>query len=297
MKAERAVSDCSSSRRDPVHMPEMDSLKIRDEDADKKIAARLAKLAPKLPAKLNDAQEAEIAALVKKGPSHVSRCNREQVTFADLQRLNPRQWANDEIMNYYGTMIQDAADARVALAAEGKLPKDEALSLHYFSTFFFAKLEKPGYEKAKLARWTKKIDIFKKDLVLIPINQGNAHWTSAVINFKHKRIEAYDSMGEGSARSIFEQLKGYLQSESMDKKKVPFDFTGWEMYTDYKVSPCSEVTTCALKITDRLFELFLHSVDDASTIERVRLRHLQLSSARVGLERPGVRQLGVRTRE
>lgn len=60
-------------------------------------------------------------------------------------------------MNFYGTMIQDASDARVALAAEGKLDKDDALSLHYFSTFFFAKLENPGYEKAKLSRWTKKV--------------------------------------------------------------------------------------------------------------------------------------------
>jgi len=30
-------------------------------------------------------------------------------------------------------------------------------------------------------------------------------------------------------------LKGYLHSESMDKKKVPFDFTDWEFYTDSRV--------------------------------------------------------------
>lgn len=39
-----------------------------------------------------------------------------------------------------------------------------------------------------------QIDIFSKDIILIPINHGNAHWTAAAINFRKKRIEAYDSM-------------------------------------------------------------------------------------------------------
>jgi hypothetical protein len=30
-------------------------------------------------------------------------------------------------------------------------------------------------------------------------------------------------------------LRGYLQSESLEKKKVPFDFTGWEDYCDHTV--------------------------------------------------------------
>lgn len=33
----------------------------------------------------------------------------------------------------------------------------EPLDVHVFSTFFFAKLEKPGYKDAKLNRWTKKV--------------------------------------------------------------------------------------------------------------------------------------------
>ncbi|KAL7416767.1 hypothetical protein BDY24DRAFT_378204 [Mrakia frigida] len=229
-----------ASHREPIFLPEMDALKIQDLDADRLIKERLEKMASKvkkLPLKLTDAQNREVEAVIAKGKAHTSRCNREQVTYGDLERLFPRQWANDEIINYYGTMIQDASDARVAAAAKGEKLEDEPLSLHYFSTFFFAKLESPGYEKAKLSRWTKKVDIFTKDLVLIPINQGNQHWTSAVINFKQKRIEAYDSMGEGYAKNVFKMLKGYLQSESMDKKKVPFDFTGWEFYTDSRSTP------------------------------------------------------------
>jgi len=40
-----------------------------------------------------------------------------------------------------------------------------------------------------------KIDLFSKDVILIPINHNNSHWTAASINFRDKRIESYDSMG------------------------------------------------------------------------------------------------------
>jgi hypothetical protein len=84
-----------------------------------------------------------------------------------------------------------------------------------------------------------QVDIFKKDLVLVPINQGNAHWTCAVINFRFKRIEAYDSMGRpGGARFVFQALRSYLQLESQDKKKVNFDFDGWEDYSDHEITVC-----------------------------------------------------------
>lgn len=40
-----------------------------------------------------------------------------------------------------------------------------------------------------------KFDIFQKDVVLIPVNHGNVHWTLAAINFRKRRVESYDSMG------------------------------------------------------------------------------------------------------
>jgi sentrin-specific protease 1 len=46
----------------------------------------------------------------------------------------------------------------------------------------------------------EQIDLFSKDVVLIPINHGNAHWTAAAINFRRKRIESYDSMNHYTNR-------------------------------------------------------------------------------------------------
>ena len=45
-----------------------------------------------------------------------------------------------------------------------------------------------------------QIDIFSKDLILVPINVGGMHWIAAAINMNKKRIEYFDSMGSyGSA--------------------------------------------------------------------------------------------------
>jgi len=102
------------------------------------------------------------------------------------------------------------------------------LNVFYFNTFFWPKL-KEGYDNG-LARWTKKADIFAKDVILIPVNHGNAHWTSAAINFRRKRIESYDSMGT-RRDNVIKTLRGYLDAEHRNKKKKPFDFTGWEDYS------------------------------------------------------------------
>jgi sentrin-specific protease 1 len=39
----------------------------------------------------------------------------------------------------------------------------------------------PGY--AALKRWTRKVDLFAHDLILIPVHLG-MHWCLAVVDFK-----------------------------------------------------------------------------------------------------------------
>lgn len=94
----------------------------------------------------------------KSGP--ISKCAREAVQSSDIARLRPGQWLNDEIINFYGAMILERANAKEnhnpktngALNGKGKKP----MKVHYFSTFFWPKLNE-GYEKSKLNRWTKKV--------------------------------------------------------------------------------------------------------------------------------------------
>ncbi|KAG5341382.1 hypothetical protein C0989_011093 [Termitomyces sp. Mn162] len=170
--------------------------------------------------------DAQVDIILKKR-GVVSKYAREQVNDTDLSRLQPGQWLNDEIINFYGALLLGRSDESKENPPKQKVNGSQVLNIYYFSTFFWPKL-KEGYEKGRLAKWTKKVDIFSKDVVLIPVNHSNAHWTSAAINFRKKRIESYDSMGT-RRDGVFKAcaLRAYLDAEHRNKKKTPFDFTGW----------------------------------------------------------------------
>ncbi|KAL2917262.1 hypothetical protein HK105_203327 [Polyrhizophydium stewartii] len=135
----------------------------------------------------------------------------------DIRTLKDTTWLNDEVINFYGEMCMKRAKQ-----AQDKFPR-----IHVFNTFFYEQLRTRGYSSVR--RWTKKVDLFEKDLVIVPVHLG-AHWTCAVINLKQKRFEYYDSL-HGSNPTCQELLREYLKSESLDKKKTPIDLSDWEDYT------------------------------------------------------------------
>ena len=67
-----------------------------------------------------------------------------------------------------------------------KLPK-----VYAFTTFFYPKLIKTGYGTVR--RWTKKVDVFAHDLLIVPVHLG-MHWCLATIDLRSKQINYYDSM-------------------------------------------------------------------------------------------------------
>ncbi|PBK77068.1 cysteine proteinase [Armillaria solidipes] len=229
---EKARATLNGPRPVVPFSPAEEQRKLRDRTKDAQIERRLrgAKQKP-LPKALPDEDELKVKTFLKKS-GVVSKYEREQVTGQDLQRLKPGQWLNDEIINFYGAMILGRSEASKENPAVNGAAKEKVtpLNVHYFSTFFWSKLDKDGYEKARLAKWTKKFDIFAKDMVLIPVNHNNMHWTAAAINFRRKRIESYDSMNM-NRQLVFKRLRHYLDAEHRNKKKKPFDFTGWEDYT------------------------------------------------------------------
>jgi len=190
------------------------------------------------------------AILTKRGI--VSKTGREQVADKDVARLRPRQWLNDEIINFYGQLILSRSESQkedptsnstgghingLVNGTKGKgkgkaaTVEKKPLDVHYFSTFFWPKLTGDGYEKGRLAKWTKKFDLFSKDVILIPVNHSNSHWTAAAINFRKKRIYSYDSMGTARPE-VHKALRKYLDDEHRTKKNQPFDFTGWVDWVD-----------------------------------------------------------------
>uniref|UniRef100_A0A915BA98 Ubiquitin-like protease family profile domain-containing protein n=2 Tax=Ascarididae TaxID=6250 RepID=A0A915BA98_PARUN len=139
-----------------------------------------------------------------------------ELTRKDLMTLRGLDWLNDEVINFYMDLICERA------RNDPSLPK-----VYAFTTFFYPSLLGKGYQSVR--RWTRKVDIFEFDILLLPIHLG-AHWCLAVIDFPNKRIDYYDSMG-GENRQCLSALANYLGEEMVDKKQTRFDLTGWKLVT------------------------------------------------------------------
>ncbi len=81
----------------------------------------------------------------------------------DIRRLMPGEWLNDELINFYGAMILARSEACQgnSVQVNCKGTTTGLLSVHYFSTFFWAKLCSEGYEQGRLAKWTKRVSLLK----------------------------------------------------------------------------------------------------------------------------------------
>ncbi|KAK2163279.1 hypothetical protein LSH36_82g00005 [Paralvinella palmiformis] len=140
---------------------------------------------------------------------------RLELTRNDIQTLNRLNWLNDEVINFYMNLLMERS-------SQDGLPK-----VHAFNTFFYPKIIKSGQQSVR--RWTKKVDIFSMDYILVPVHLG-MHWCLAVVDFRKKEIRYYDSMG-GNNRTCLEALRKYLIDESLEKRKERFDMSDWKLNT------------------------------------------------------------------
>lgn len=147
---------------------------------------------------------------------------------------SPPRWLNDEAINFYLSLIEQRAAEREGLLVEGPREGWERgrpgarrywRSVFFHSTDFWSCLRKNGgwrYREDKMWRWAirrdrrgrwdrhpeVRVDLFKKDLIFIPVNIDGSHWIAAAVDFRDKRIGVYDSFGGGSkgraiAREVF----------------------------------------------------------------------------------------------
>lgn len=140
-----------------------------------------------------------------------------QILRKDIQTLLGLNWLNDEIINAYMYL----------LVCRGKIGSRKRV--YAFNTFFYPKIRDSGYNSVK--RWTRKVDIFSYDYILVPVHLGN-HWCLALIDFQSNKISYYDSLG-GSSHGCCERLLDYLREEKSDKKKQELDQENWTC-VDYR---------------------------------------------------------------
>ncbi|XP_033895108.2 uncharacterized protein LOC117423434 isoform X2 [Acipenser ruthenus] len=118
--------------------------------------------------------------------------NKHSLTLEDLSTLDGQNWLNDQV--------------------------------HFFNSFFHKQLVTRGYEGVK--RWTKKVDLFSKSLLLIPIHL-EIHWSLITVDMPNQHIQFYDSQGI-HFRYPVENILRYLLTEAKEKGKPIFQ-KGWKM--------------------------------------------------------------------
>jgi sentrin-specific protease 1 len=155
------------------------SRKASDEEIDRSL---IPKKAP-LPSYLPPEDEAYVDAILTKCGA-ISRAGRERVADKDIACLRPHEWLNDEIINFYGQLILSRSESQnedststpagghtkefvIDIKDRGKgkagVVEKKCLDVHYFSTFFWPKLHGDGYDKGRLAKWTKKVRTFNRN--------------------------------------------------------------------------------------------------------------------------------------
>ncbi|MBN3296176.1 SENP1 protease, partial [Amia calva] len=167
---------------------------------------------PEFP-ELTQSMEEEVNRALR-GGSHdevLSEGFRLTITRKDLQTLSHLNWLNDEVINFYMNLL-------VERSRRPGLP-----SVHTFNTFFYPKLRSAGFNAVR--RWTKKVDVFSTNILLVPVHLG-VHWCLAVVDFRKKSITYFDSMG-GSNDEACKILLHYLQQESQDKRGKNLDTSDW----------------------------------------------------------------------
>nr|XP_005601916.2 sentrin-specific protease 2 isoform X2 [Equus caballus] len=161
--------------------------------------------------------EKEISNALGHGPQDeiLSSAFKLRITRGDIQTLKNYHWLNDEVINFYMNLLVE------------RNKKQGYPALHAFSTFFYPKLKSGGYQAVK--RWTKGVNLFEQELILVPIHR-KVHWSLVVIDLRKKCLKYLDSMGQKGHR-ICELLLQYLQDESKTKRNIDLNLLEWTHYS------------------------------------------------------------------
>ncbi|XP_002134692.2 sentrin-specific protease 1-like [Drosophila pseudoobscura] len=138
------------------------------------------------------------------------------ITKKDIRTLTDLSRVNDTVINFYMNLLIERSQQ-----TKGILP-----SVYSMSTVFLKRVFECGFDAVKC--WTSKIDVFSKDIILVPVHCNSKRWCMAIIHFKNKTIFYYDSLGYPNDIAL-DVLKNYIIAESLDKRKVQYDMSGFRI--------------------------------------------------------------------
>ncbi|GAQ08914.1 hypothetical protein ALT_6235 [Aspergillus lentulus] len=99
-----------------------------------------------------------------------------EVDGQDLERLRDNEFLNDNLIGFYIRFLEDHLERN---------NKEVSKRVYFFNSYFFATLTNPprgkqGINYEGVQKWTRNVDIFSYDYIVVPINEA-AHWYVAII--------------------------------------------------------------------------------------------------------------------
>ncbi|XP_036025533.1 sentrin-specific protease 2-like [Onychomys torridus] len=161
--------------------------------------------------------EEEIRSALGPGPEDeiLSCAFKLRITRGDMRTLKETQWINDEVINFYMNLLME------------RNQNEGYPSVHAFNTFFYPKFKCGGYRSVK--RWTQAVNLFAKELILVPIHL-DVHWSLVVVDLRKKHIAYLDSMGQ-KRPDVLKMIFQYLQEESKARRNVDLNPLEWRQYS------------------------------------------------------------------
>ena len=153
-------------------------------------------------------------------PAHSGECRRwekplvyprfgkkkAEVDAQDLERLRDNEFLNDNLIGFYIRFLEDHLD---------RTNKEAAKKVYFFNSYFYVTLtnKRPiNYESVQ--KWTRTVDIFSHDYVVVPINEA-AHWYVAIIcNLPNLQNDYKEEPGPDGAPPEEEQKESPAQAEA-----------------------------------------------------------------------------------
>lgn len=99
-----------------------------------------------------------------------------EVEKQDLERLHDSEFLNDNLIGFYVRFLEHHLE---------RTRPDLAKRMYFFNSYFFASLTNTprgvkGINYQAVQKWTRAVDIFSYDYIVVPINES-AHWYVAII--------------------------------------------------------------------------------------------------------------------
>ena len=96
------------------------------------------------------------------------------VEWSDLEKLDEGEYLNDNLLGFYLRYLEHKLESR-----------HETSKVYWFNTYFYTSLTQNVKGKGRInydavRKWTRSVDLFSFDYVIVPINE-NHHWYLAII--------------------------------------------------------------------------------------------------------------------